>query len=259
MKLANFKVGEGPEPVVLLHGFLGSGANLCTLARRWSEAEPEKTFLLPDLTGHGESPAPPPGTTLEAVARDVMETADAEGLSGPMRWTGHSFGGRVGLAAARIAPERVSRIDLLDISPGAVSNAGSESGAVLRRLLQMPAEAADRATMKRLLMETGLSSPLSDWLVMNLELNPSGGVKWRFDREALGALHGPVLGEDLWDVVEAKRIPIRCARGARSGYVPPEDAARMKTLGVEVIDLPSGHFVHVEALDALLHWLRAVR
>ncbi|MDQ3265289.1 MAG: alpha/beta hydrolase [Myxococcota bacterium] len=258
MRLASFRVGEGASPVVLLHGYLGSGRNLRTLATQWSQRDPDLTFLLPDLTGHGESPPFPPDPTLESVARDVLETADAEGLTGRLRWVGHSFGGRVCLAAARLAPDRVSRVDLLDISPGAIPAAQSESGAVLDLLVSMPEREEDRATMQRRMTDAGLSTHLAAWLATNLIPDPAGGVKWRFDRAGLQRAHLPVLAEDLWDVVEAKAVPLRLAKGNRSAYVPAADVARMRDLGVEVVELESGHFVHVSALDALVEWLDAV-
>jgi len=257
VKLVSFRVGEGASPVVLLHGFLGSGRNLRSVATRWAQRDPGLTFLLPDLTGHGASPPFPRHPTLEGVARDVLETADAEGLTGRLRWVGHSFGGRVSLAAARISPERVSQVDLLDISPGSVPEASSESRGVLEVLLSMPEQEKDRASMQRRLSDAGLSTHLAAWLVTNLEVEAGAGVRWRFDRAGLQRAHGPVLAEDLWDVVEGRTVPIRCARGKQSAYVPPGDMERLRTNGVEVVELDSGHYVHVEALDALVDWLSA--
>lgn len=258
MRLASFRVGEGASPVVLLHGYLGSGRNLRTLASQWSQRDPQLTFLLPDLTGHGESPPFPSHPTLESVARDVLETADASGLTGKLRWVGHSFGGRVCLAAARLAPDRVSRVDLLDISPGSIPAAQSESGAVLDLLVSLPEREQDRVSMQRRMTDAGLSTHLAAWLATNLVPDPAGGVQWRFDRAGLQRAHLPVLAEDLWDVVEARAVPIRCVSGKRSAYVPAADLERMRANGVEVVELESGHFVHVEALDALVEWLAAV-
>src|SRR5262245_24605402 len=44
--LENIRLGEGEIPTVLLHGFLGSGRNLRSLAAAWSEADPRRRFLL---------------------------------------------------------------------------------------------------------------------------------------------------------------------------------------------------------------------
>src|SRR3954453_17015667 len=100
--LVSFTIGAGPRSTVLLHGFLGSGKNLRTLAQRWSAAVPARTLLLPDLRGHGESPPPAASADLDSLADDVL--AAAAGLPDPLSLVGHSLGGRVALAAARRAP-----------------------------------------------------------------------------------------------------------------------------------------------------------
>src|SRR4051794_13308410 len=114
--LVSFTVGGGPRSTVLLHGFLGSGKNLRTLAQRWSAASPERTLLLPDLRGHGESPPLAASADLDSLAADVL--AAAADLPAPLSFVGHSLGGRVALAAARRAPGRVADVVLLDIGPG---------------------------------------------------------------------------------------------------------------------------------------------
>jgi len=257
MVLECFQVGEGDVPTVLLHGFLGTGRNLRSLAAAWSAADPRRRFLLPDLTGHGGSLGMPPNADLFTLARDVVETARAQGVSGAFNWVGHSLGGRVSLAGSLHVPEVVKSVTLLDITPGPVPGDLSESGKVLGVLLQAPPRADSRRAMRAELTGRGLSEPLSDWLLMNLATQPDG-VSWRFDRQALAGLHSRVNGTDLWDAVERKdRPPMRCIRGGRAKYVTDSDADRMVAAGCPVATLPdAGHFVHVDAPQALLEWLR---
>jgi esterase len=256
--LESFQIGEGQRPTVLLHGFLGTGRNLRSLATAWSEADKSRRFLLPDLTGHGTSPRLPPGATLRTVATDVVKTARAAGLRGPLELVGHSLGGRVSLAASLRSPEDVASVTLLDITPTPIATHLSESGKVMEVLRAAPASAPDRRAMRAELTGRGLSGPLSDWLVMNLESAPEGGVRWRFDRESLAEFHGRVNGEDLWAALTRPGAKVRCIRGGRAHYVSDEDVARMESLGCPVATLPeAGHFVHVDAPDALLRWLGA--
>lgn len=256
MILESFQVGEGQRPTVLLHGFLGTGRNLRSLATAWSEVDKGRRFLLIDMTGHGTSPRLPPGATLSTVAGDVLETARAAGLQGPLELVGHSLGGRVSLAASLRSPGDVASVTLLDISPSPIPTSQSESGKVMELLLTAPASAPDRRAMRAELTGRGLSGPLADWLVMNLEPNPEGGVRWRFDRESLAEFHGRVNGEDLWAAVERPGAKVRCIRGGRAHYVSDADLARLEALGHPVATLPdAGHFVHVDAPDALLRWL----
>ncbi|MCP3136001.1 alpha/beta fold hydrolase [Pyxidicoccus xibeiensis] len=256
MVLESFLVGEGNVPTVLLHGFLGTGRNLRTLATAWSAADPSRRFLLPDLTGHGASPALPPGADLYTLARDVVDTARAKGFTGPFDWVGHSLGGRVSLAGSLHVPEAVKSVTLLDITPGPVPGDLSDSGKVLGILLQAPPRAESRRAMRAELTGRKLSEHLSDWLLMNLVTEPDG-VRWRFDRQALAELHSRVNGTDLWAALERKDAPpMRCIRGGRSKYVPDSDADRMVAAGCPVATLPdAGHFVHVDAAQALLEWL----
>jgi esterase len=254
--LESFTLGEGEVPTVLLHGFLGSGRNLRSLATAWSQAEPRRRFLLPDLTGHGASPVPPPGANLETLARDVMETARTRGFTGPLEWVGHSLGGRVSLAASLASPSDVASVTLLDISPSPVPVDLSESGMVLNVLLKAPDTAANRREMRASLMANELSEGLADWLVMNLVSTPEGSVRWRFDRQALARLHQQVNGTDLWRAVERPGAKVRCIRGGRSRYVTEADTARMEAAGCPVALLTeAGHFIHVDAPQALLQWL----
>lgn len=256
MVLECFQVGEGDVPTVLLHGFLGTGRNLRSLATSWSAADPRRRFLLLDLTGHGASPALPTGADLFTLARDVVDTARAQGVTGAFDWVGHSLGGRVALAGSLHVPEAVKSVTLLDITPGPVPGDLSESGKVLGVLLQAPPRAESRKAMRAELTGRGLSEPLAGWLLMNLVTQPDG-VRWRFDRQALAELHSRVNGVDLWEAVERQgHPPMRCIRGGRAKYVSDADAARMRAAGCPVDTLPeAGHFVHVDAAQALLEWL----
>lgn len=272
--LASYTLGTGPRPTILLHGFLGSGKNLRTLAQRWSQADPTRTFLVPDLPAHGSSPPPageinlgaPPAREINLgapVAREinlgdlaapVLETAVARGMAG-VTMVGHSVGGRVALAALRDSPRLVERVVLLDIAPGPIDDARSESRRVLDLLLGAPAEAADRRELRQFFVDEGMSGALADWLMMNV-MREGDRYRWRFDRRLLDKLHTAVSGEDLWGVIEVASGRVSCARGGRSRYVSEEDVRRMESLGCRVHTIPdAGHYVHVDALDALVAWL----
>ena len=256
MKLSLVSSGTGDRATVLVHGFLGSGRNLSGLARQWLQRDPSRRFLLPDLTGHGNSPALPPGADLDTLAADLLDTL--EGESRPIEIVGHSLGGRVALAAARNDPGRFSRISLLDIAPGPIPRRISESARVLDALIDAPVTAADRETMRAALQRPSTLSPaLVEWVLMNLK--PGGdGYVWRIDARALAEAAPRLNAADLWDVVENADVPIVAVRGMESPYVSDDDAARMRAAGAHVTQLlHAGHFVHVDRPNELLTLLDA--
>lgn len=256
--LKTTRIGDGPRPVILVHGFLGSGRNLSSLARRWAQLDPTRSFLMPDLPGHGESAPPPPGSDLASIARELIDTARAEGIAGPLEITGHSLGGRVGLAASLLEPSSVASVDLLDIAPGPIDSSTSESSRVLARLRKAPETAPDRSSMRKALEGLGILPTTASWLVMNVATTPEG-VRWKIDRDALARLHERVNAADLWPAVEGATARIRCVRGGHSHYVSDEDVRRLEAAGCPVATLPTaGHNVHVEALEPLAELLAGV-
>jgi pimeloyl-ACP methyl ester carboxylesterase len=209
-----------------------------------------------DLTGHGASPALPPGAGLATLAGDVLATARALALPEPLELIGHSLGGRVALAAGRLAPEALARVSLLDIGPSPGPPGAREIARVLAALLAAPARGPSRGAVRTALAAEGLSGALVDWLLLNLETD-GDGVRWRIDRAALADFHRRAGDEDLWGVVEGSRpFALRCARGEGSDYVSGSDAARLTRAGCPVTTVDgAGHFLHVDRPRELLAWV----
>lgn len=256
--LQAFGRGRGPHGVLLLHGFLGAGRNLATLARQLSERRADLRVLVPDLPGHGASPPLPPGADLATLAAEALAVADHHGLAGPLVVIGHSLGGRVGLELLREHPDRIAGVVLLDIAPGPIEAVTSASTDVLAVLVDAPAEVATRDEMRAWLEGRGLQGGIAAWLMTNL-VDRGQAFGWRFDRAALADLQPRVLAADLWPVVARTPDRVRCIRGGRSPYVADDDVARFAALGcAPVVTLPgAGHFVHVDAPEALLDALTA--
>ncbi|MGW6401301.1 alpha/beta fold hydrolase [Streptomyces sp. NPDC055134] len=108
--------GEG-EPLVLLHGW----------PQTWREwrfmlkplADLGYTVVAPDLRGTGGSAITEGGYDKDNQARDVHELLQALGLTGPARMVGHDIGGMVAFSYARLYPEQVRKLALVDLAvPG---------------------------------------------------------------------------------------------------------------------------------------------
>jgi haloacetate dehalogenase len=112
------RVGGSGAPLLLLHGYPQTHmiwhAVAPLLADRFQ-------LVIPDLRGYGRSSAPPPDDRHLAYSKRTM-AADMLALMSSLGHTrfavaGHDRGGRVAYRMALDAPERVTRLAVLDIVP----------------------------------------------------------------------------------------------------------------------------------------------
>src|SRR5215472_13396492 len=105
------EAGEG-VPLLCLHGGGGlrlyRGHELLAAGRR---------VILVEVPGFGESPANDRSESMEDLARTIGEVASALGLE-RFDLLGNSFGGRLALWLATLAPERVRSLVL--VAPAAI-------------------------------------------------------------------------------------------------------------------------------------------
>lgn len=109
-------LGRRDAPAVLmLHGFFGSHSTWLPFVR---EQRATSRFILPDLYGHGRSPAAP-GIHMspDGVAGDLLALMSQLGHE-RFRLVGYSMGGRIALRMAIQAPTRIERLMLVSASPG---------------------------------------------------------------------------------------------------------------------------------------------
>src|SRR4051794_40780606 len=103
--------GAGPG-LLLVHGFGGAKEDFAdhvpTLAR-------DHTVVVFDHRGHGASDKPddPAMYSLERLAADTLQLADASGLDS-FRLLGHSMGGMLARKIPLVAPERVDALIMMD-------------------------------------------------------------------------------------------------------------------------------------------------
>ena len=113
----NHKVYPGPAetkepPLLILHGLFGSASNFRGPAQQLSK---QREVVLADLRNHGASPWDD-DVSFSAAADDVAELVESLGVPSA-NLVGHSLGGKVAMTAALLAPERVSRLLVVDIAP----------------------------------------------------------------------------------------------------------------------------------------------
>lgn len=105
----------GAEPLVLLHGFVGSTADWAGVLPRLAA---DRRVLAYDHRGHGRSAKPgrADAYTFDALEADLHAFLDALGL-GPVDLLGHSMGGVVAQRYALAHPDRVRSLVLMDTAP----------------------------------------------------------------------------------------------------------------------------------------------
>jgi pimeloyl-ACP methyl ester carboxylesterase len=257
-ELVHTRVGDGPHPLALLHGFLGSGRNLATLARGLARGAPQYSVYALDLPGHGGSPPLPPRADLGTLARSLLGAARELDPS-PWVLVGHSLGGRLALKAALLEPTAIAHLTVLDITPSALPP-GGETARVVDALVGAPDAAASRDPFRVWFTRAGLAPALTDWLLLNLARD-GDQFRWRIDRQAMAALYPRINAEDLWPAVESRGgRGVHVVRGSLSSYVPDADCRRLEAAGARVDTIEgAGHFVHVdrpaETLDRILKGL----
>lgn len=111
--LRTFRGGRG-RPVLLLHGLGGAATNFVELVEGLTARH---EVLAPDLPGHGGSPAPAHGASVDDFADVAAAVLDEAGAAAAIV-VGHSFGGLVALRLAIRRPELVR--GLLLVAPAGI-------------------------------------------------------------------------------------------------------------------------------------------
>jgi lipase len=110
VELAIGRAGDGPDPVVCLHGITAQHRAFNAAARLLG---PSRGLVGVDLRGRGDSDKPESGYGLATHASDVVRVLDYLGLEDAVL-LGHSMGAFVALKIALEYPDRVRALALLD-------------------------------------------------------------------------------------------------------------------------------------------------
>jgi len=243
------------EPLCLLHGLLGSGANWSSLAKTLAE---HRRVLLPDQRHHGRSPHLP-GLSYADFAADLAALLDRLALPAA-DLLGHSMGGKVAMRFALTQPHRVRRLIVVDIAPIAYPPKYDEVFAALASL-DLPRLATREAA------DAALAPQLPDpafrrFLLMNLRRD-GPHLAWGIDLAALRAALPALLAFPLPAEARPFPGPALWLTGERSTYVLPEHWPLIRHWfpAATQIELPAGHWVQADQpqafLAAVTHWLAA--
>jgi 2-succinyl-6-hydroxy-2,4-cyclohexadiene-1-carboxylate synthase len=103
-------------PLLLLHGFTGSGDNWRPFQSNLGD---HSELIMPDLIGHGRTDSPPDSDrySILKAAADLKELLDKLDIA-QTDLLGYSMGGRLAITFAILYPEKVRKLVLESTSPG---------------------------------------------------------------------------------------------------------------------------------------------
>lgn len=245
------RMNASSTPVLLLHGFTGSGAAMAGLARPLAAAG--FLVLAPDLPGHGATPVPEGGATMDAAVAVALRELDRRGIT-RAHWIGYSMGGRVALAAALEHPDRMASLALIGASPGIEDEAEREE----RRL-------ADEA-LARMLETHGLAAFVDHWMAQPFFASQRRLGHRRLRKARAERLRGTALGyaaslrgmgqgaqPSSWERLRELQVPALLLAGEEDEKylgIARAMAERMSGAHAAVVE-KAGHAAHLEAAEAV--------
>jgi pimeloyl-ACP methyl ester carboxylesterase len=243
------RAGRGAPALVFVHGFACRHADWHAQLVHFQRTH---EIVACDLRGHGRTPGRPQECSIEHYGGDVAALVNNLELARTVL-IGHSMGCRVVLEAARLIPDKVAGIVLVDGSRNAASD-------------PQGAEAAARATVEK----TGYA-PFAEMLFRQMFFKPSaeadaivaravktsadfGPALWpritRWDAgqmdAAFDALRAPLLAiQSTTRNAELRRAPLKA--GDTSPWL---DYLRARGARIEIVP-DTGHFTQLEAPETV--------
>lgn len=248
---------QGRPPLLLLHGFTGSGASWHHVAERLAQTF---TVIRIDLLGHGQTIAPDDAARFEMqyAAHDVIHVMRELGFN-HFGLHGYSMGGRLALYTALYHPENIAALSLESASPGLVTD--SERAA---------RKNSDDALAQRILMD-GVPAFVEYW--ENIPLFASHAQRLdetvnRYQRDIRMANRADGIANSLkgmgtgvqpsqWEMLPQLHRPVLLITGEEDAKFTSINAQMVSQLpnAIHLSIHKAGHTVHLEQHEA---WLSAV-
>ena len=230
-------LGQG-KTILWIHGFpLASGVFEPQLAIRRAR------HVMPDLPGFGQSRPGVGPMTVDDYARISIDLLDHRGIDRAV-FAGLSMGGYVCMAAARIAPERISGLILIDTKEKADDEKGRQGR--YDTIARVKAEGVEPLVDSMLLKMVTADAPqeLRDRVREIMSSASPEGV--------IAALEALANRPDSTETLRTLKAPALVAVGEKDPITPPADAERMVALlpQARLVRLPNGaHLANMEQAE----------
>jgi len=230
--------GEG-EPLIILHGFLGSLDNWQSIAKEL--AATNQVFIL-DVRNHGKS-FHDYHHDYNSMVADVHYFIDHLGLS-KVTLLGHSMGGKIAMLFALKYPLLVSHLIVVDIAPK-IYQPGHED--ILYALSKVnPKELKSRQEAVDIISTYIHDSSVVQFLLKNLDREVDGSFSWKMNLPVLSSQYAEILsfpGEGIFNE------PTLFLKGEKSDYILPSDEPNIQQYfpKAKIVSVKNaGHWVHAE-------------
>jgi pimeloyl-ACP methyl ester carboxylesterase len=248
-------------PVLLLHGFLDSGATWDLVAEPLARAGHE--VFAPDLRGYGDSARVGAGGYYHFpdYVGDVAALIDQ--LDRPhLALVGHSMGGTVASMYAGTMPDRIERLGLLE-GLGAIQ--GGPLAAVtrmrtwlgdMRRLdrWNQPLASFEEAVERLSRMHPSISHSMIESRTRLLtRVDEAGQVRWAYDPLHRTTSPMPFSIDAYKGFLQSIKAPTLYVSGGDMGWRLPDEKERLACIAnVTHVDLPgAGHMMHWSVPEAV--------
>jgi 3-oxoadipate enol-lactonase len=239
-------IGDGP-PLLFVHGFPLSGElwreTAEHLADRW-------TCIVPDLRGHGRSPATP-NMTIARYADDLAELLDALGETKPVVLVGLSMGGIIAFDFFRRHRARLRALILVCTRANAEPPDGVARREALAQAVQRDGSRAAADAMIDNLLSPDESPELKRRWHALMSATPPVGVA--------AAARALATREDFFPTLPRIDVPTLVVAGAQDAITPPEGLRevheRIPGSEFEII-ANAGHLPPVERPEEFVRRLR---
>lgn len=242
---------DSATPIVLLHGFLGSGTNWHSVARQLCGSSP---VLVPDLRNHGKSPHHAQ-MDYAVMCVDLLNLLDTQGYA-EVILVGHSMGGKLAMEFALQFPERVSKLVVVDIAPVKYRHDFAEIFAGFRAvgLSQLGNRTEAEQQMATAIEEQGVRQ----FLLQNL-IRCEERWQWRIDLDLLQAAIPNIQSAPPALSMGKFAGPVSVIYGDESNYLQPAFHSLFKKHfpNVSYMSIPgAGHWVYAEQPELFMKALQ---
>jgi len=239
----NYQLQGDGELVVLLHGLLGNLRNLNTLAKTL-----DKNYRVcsVDLPNHGASPSSET-MAYSDMADAVLAVIDRLG-DDKFRLMGHSMGGKVAMAVALKAPDRVTHLLIEDIAPVAYPPHHRE---ILDAMLAIDFTADNQ--LSRQIVDNKLASAIPDNLTRQfvmLNLHKRGDCfMWKANIKTIALCYPQIMAAVKVDPASTYHGNTLFVAGAKSRYITNQMVEEITVLFPKAKFrqiAEAGHWIHAE-------------